>query len=485
MSKKFYDIFPPNLKVRSNDSVAERSVIDNRKKITETKKNKIKIISVFLIIFLVFIFNTFFLKVLIQVWPETDLVEYSDSFVVKLDSLYYDVNEKFIPGELIVVEKEESREFDSSGKEIQEKRAEGFLKVYNNYSENSQTLIAETRFISSDGYLFRAVDRVVVPGTTIVQGKTVPGEASVLVRAVEPGEEYNIEKKSNFSIPGLQGTAMYTSIYAENQEPISGGYIGELPKITEQDVESAREVLLSSLLEKSKEEFTKNNPESFYLEESIILNVVEEFVQPESGENYKSFNYRLKTEVLFHSVKKNIFKEYLEKTILLEAEEKGFKDQFNSELKVWDESLIYEYEITNKDLNNNLIELSLKLSAVVYPDLTLVLSKDRMSQVDIDKYIPILEGYNQINKVEISRSPSWIKKFPSAEKIKIETKFDYFLDLNQSFWYSPIVKWVKKRSNTKDRNNHWSIAQCSFQGKIRRGKWDYGPLSWKNENEQN
>lgn len=440
MSKKFYDIFPPNTNARNNDLFSDRRNIKERKKSMDSKRKKIKIASIFLIVSILFIFNTFFVKAVVQIWPETELIEYNGSAEIKLNSLYYDINNKFFPGEKIVIEKSESKDFSASGKETQERRAEGVLKVYNNYSENSQTLVAETRFISSDGYLFRAVDRVVVPGRKTVQGKTVPGEADVLVRAVESGEEYNIERNSKFSIPGLQGTAMYTSIYAENKEPISGGYIGEQPKITEQDIKSAREFLISSLLDQSKKEFEKNNPQSFFIEDEIQLNVIEEFVHPEAGENYESFNYSLKIETTFYSVKESVFKEYLEKIILNQAEEKGFGSDFSSDLNVWEESLIYEYETTKKDLANDSIEISLKVSAVVYPDLKPILNLNEMSRSNIDEYVLKLESHNHINQVNVSRSPSWINKFPSPEKIKIETKFDYFLDLNESFWYSPIVK---------------------------------------------
>ena len=74
-----------------------------------------------------------------------------------------------------------------------DERATGVIVVYNAYSAAPQRLIKNTRFATEDGKIFRAKDSIVVPGTTIENGKIIPGSVEAIVVADEPGEAYNFQ----------------------------------------------------------------------------------------------------------------------------------------------------------------------------------------------------------------------------------------------------------------------------------------------------
>ena len=66
-------------------------------------------------------------------------------------------------------------------------KARGTLIISNEYSSDTQPLIATTRFETGDGKIFRLAESVTVPGVTIVDGKRQPGIVEAVVIADAPG----------------------------------------------------------------------------------------------------------------------------------------------------------------------------------------------------------------------------------------------------------------------------------------------------------
>ena len=420
MAKKIYDIFPPNSRpemnplseTRKNDSVSSSRPTGSR-----LIKWSLLVISAILTISISGYF--FFLKVDIDIWPETQLVEYSGTIEARSDYLHYDIETGVIPGKLFIIEKEESRTFLASGKEMEEKRAEGTLRVYNRHSGLPQTLVANTRFVSTDGKLFRSTEIVLIPG----KSGSEPGYADVKVRAVEAGPDYNLNEVSKFSIPGLQGTPMYANIYAENREPITGGFIGELPVITASDIEAAREVLLSSLTDSAKKEMIESAPDFMFKEEMIDINVTKEFVRPEVGEKYESFDYLLKIEIRSFAFKTSDIKDFLKDILLSRLNEEEVNLMFSGK-EIWEESLVFDYEADLRGMDDGSISLNITASAIAYPVIREDLIKNEIIGMTIDEARIALVDYNRINRVEITPRPSWLKKIPSSDKIRIDIRFD-------------------------------------------------------------
>lgn len=406
--KKIYDIFPPS---KRKDSVVSHS--------TRTIKSK-KIGVVFGLVVIAFFAFTYFstLKFEINIWPETEKLNYNNT--VKLSTEYLHIEDDIIPAKVFTITKEEKRDFLSSGKSIEEKRAEGVLKVYNDYSEKSQTLIAETRFVSADGKLFRSTEKIVVPG----KSGDVPGVTEVLVRAVEAGEDYNIEKKTNFSIPGLQGTAMFSSIYAENETPITGGFIGEAPKIVEDDVIGAKEILFDSLVAEAKKEVERNFPKFIFDDDLTDIVIIEESVEPEVGENYESFSYDMKIEVSFLGFEEEDMQKFLERSFLAQIKnDTNVIDIAFSPRDIWSESMVYEYSLDSKNISSGEASILINASVLSYFPIREDLLKKEIAGMDLEQAEMMLKDYQNIEKISI-QTKSWMRKVPSADKINIVINFE-------------------------------------------------------------
>lgn len=101
-------------------------------------------------------------------------------------------------------------------------KASGSITVYNNYSASSVKLVANTRFESANGLIFRTPATIVVPG----KSGSAPGTVTVTVVADQAGPSYNIGA-AKFTVPGLKTTpAMYSGIYAQSSAAMSGGFSG-------------------------------------------------------------------------------------------------------------------------------------------------------------------------------------------------------------------------------------------------------------------
>jgi len=133
-----------------------------------------------------------------------------------------------------------------SGSEYTEEKTSGTITVFNAYSKSSQRLIANTRFQTPEGLVYRIQKPLVVPGYTLQNGKIVPGEINTTVYADEAGEKHNIGSAA-FTIPGLKGSPQFDSMYARSDEAFSGGFVGQKAIVSPEIRDAAISELKSEL----------------------------------------------------------------------------------------------------------------------------------------------------------------------------------------------------------------------------------------------
>ncbi len=422
MAKKIYDIYPPHIKKEKESMISSQKNKKNKKNsLSFFSFKKISIFTIVVLLIFVLASHTVFLKAKIVIWPKTTEASYLGEITV--DSSVYSLNLEngVIPAEIFEIREKESRTFNSSGKETEGKKAEGILKVYNNYSFSPQSLVENTRFISADGKLFHSTKRITIPGKKSEGGRVVPGEVEVLVKAAEAGEEYNIERTSKFSVPGLQGTALYTEIYAENIEPITGGHLGELPLITEEDIENAREVLISDLSNKAKSKIKEESAGGFIIENELIRkNVLEESFYPGVGDNSDSFEYSMDISLEVISFKKSDLEESA-RNFLFKKESSENNDIFSGK-EIFSEELMVIFHPELINFREGRAILGIDLTVPVYSEIDKNNFKNNLSGKRIEEVKTVMEEYPQIEDFELSYWPFWINTLPKFNKIEVEIK---------------------------------------------------------------
>ncbi len=184
----------------------------------------------------------------LAVLPRADIrivvkkIEWSFVSPVAVDSALaaLDATLRKIPGQLFSDEKNIELSFPASGKGNVLRKATGVVTIWNTASAAPQPLVATTRLFAPDGKIFRLVNRVVVPGATILDGKLTPASVEAEVAADKAGEAWNIGPVAKFTIPGFAGTPKANMFYAESKTAMAGGFIGETAYPTPDDLTKAK-----------------------------------------------------------------------------------------------------------------------------------------------------------------------------------------------------------------------------------------------------
>ncbi|MEX2014284.1 MAG: hypothetical protein WD896_02930 [Parcubacteria group bacterium] len=179
----------------------------------------------------------------------------------------------------------------ATGEEAVERKASGVIIIFNTSNIN-QRLRATTRFETPEGKVYQVEDAIVIPRKTVVGGVDKPGTLEVRVYAEHPGAEYNIGL-TDFTLPGLKGTSLFSSIYARSKTETTGGFSGMEKIVASEDKARAQAELQTTLVEKLTSEANAQVPEGFILIPSLSSIAFEERPQTnsESGER-AVFNMR-------------------------------------------------------------------------------------------------------------------------------------------------------------------------------------------------
>lgn len=146
-----------------------------------------------------------------------------------------------LPYEIISAQKVASQTVKSSGTKTVTSSASGSITIYNTQSK-AQKLIANTRFATTAGLIFRIHTAVTVPaGST-----SKPGTVKATVYADKPGDAYNVSPTS-FTIPGFAGTPQASEVYGRSTVSMTGGASGTVPVVDAADEAQAVKSLSGAL----------------------------------------------------------------------------------------------------------------------------------------------------------------------------------------------------------------------------------------------
>ena len=164
-----------------------------------------------------------------------------------------------LPFEIITAQKIASQSVKGSGSQAVNASASGTITVYNAQAK-AQTLVANTRFATSAGLIFRIRAAITVPGGTSAK----PGSTTVKVYADKAGSSYNVGPTS-FTVPGFAGTAQETMVYARSISTMAGGASGNVPIVDATLEKQARSALQSALAPDLMESIKAQVPSGYVL----------------------------------------------------------------------------------------------------------------------------------------------------------------------------------------------------------------------------
>lgn len=127
-------------------------------------------------------------------------------------------------------------------------KAGGSIEIYNAYGAFPQRLVAQTRFETKDGKIFRIKSPITVPGAKMSGTKLTPSSIKADVVADLAGEEYLIGP-TFFTITGFKDTPKYAGFYAKSVEPMA---MVESVGLTKEDILENKNELRESLAQELK-----------------------------------------------------------------------------------------------------------------------------------------------------------------------------------------------------------------------------------------
>lgn len=425
MPRKIYDIKPPKVARKAEKQikeffeeeksvrkhVAERKPARGRSKESGNPFLKPVLVASAIVLVIATGFLYFELpRVDVKIWPKIETLSFQQTITADKSVDMVDTTKNVIPAKYLETVKTASEDFSATGNASNEGKASGTITVYNKLDPVSpMTLKAGTRFLSDSSKLFVSVAKIVIPAGKKSGSKITPGSIQVKVEAAEGGDSYNIAP-ANFSVPGLKGSAYYFAIYATSSQAMTGGYSGKVKKVTDDDIQTAKDALVKKLTEQAIADL-KSQISSDYilLDNAVSTETTSASTQTKVGTVTEKFAYQATIKAKTLVFKKSDLEEYAKDYII---------SQMPDGKTLLDGSLKTEYSSTTADVSGGKMTLSFNFSSDIYKNidknsLSLSLLGENSSQ--ISQTIGNNLG-EEVSSVKISFWPFWVSSAPKFQK---------------------------------------------------------------------
>jgi hypothetical protein len=335
--------------------------------------------------------------------------------------------------------------YQATGNEFKGENAHGKITIVND-ADHEWPLVANTRFQTEEGLVFRIKNFVTVPAAREVEEdgskKTVPGTIEVEVFADEVdaygkiiGERGNIGP-SIFFLPGLSGDSQ-KKIHGESKEAFASGKTNVTKLITVQDLEAARAKMASDLnaaaqaelqaFVKEKNDKQKTNLILLTGHDAIRTSEPSIYIPPNlEGAKQESF------EVTGEIVATGVAYSSDELLSILKTELKLKKNPEKNLVYIDEDSLTYR--IIETDPAAKKVKITATIKGIeefeLRPDKEngerlIRKIKDHVVGKNIDESETYIQNLPEIDKVYIESWPAWAPTMPGIpDNIRIQIKRD-------------------------------------------------------------
>ncbi len=399
MRKKVIDIYPPCKEENKKSTCKEKR---------EPKKCKkglfFTIFFIFLALGAYFYYNSY--RTEVKIYLEAEDFQIEEGFLVKSAGVLED---RQVRGVVLRENVSDNRDFPVERMELVEEKTVGEIKVCQEYSDSQVNYVEETRFISEEGKVFFATERVVLPPRNENDGC-----GFVEVIASKPGEEYNIDSDSQFALPGLDGTALYGSVKGVSFDIKKEGTSKEVPYLDESTKRAAKEQMREELFKKGKEALLKEYGEDYFIENDsqYKAEIVKQEIK-EDEENSEKFYFKLEVDVKVMAISKEEVLNFIKEAI---PEGRDWRRE-TQELTVSFSRINFEEGIADAFID---------FSAQIHEEVPKEDWKRKISGLEFEQAKNKLEKEIDAQKIEISTRPFGLSRVSeNPERVEFVLKFDY------------------------------------------------------------
>lgn len=319
----------------------------------------------------------------------------------------------YLPGQVFSVYGNLNVPFEGKGveKEIYSK-ATGTLTLYNYYYLNPQTFVANTRFMSPDGKIFRSLNKIIVPPAKKDKNGNIvdPGIVEVEVIADGVGEEYNIGPSLNWKLPGLKNLPQYDKVYAENKSFMKGGFSGKQFVPEDSDLSEAKKEAYKKLRNNLDSQIYLLNRNQFKIfEDAVFFNPSSQKISSNKDKGFDIF--------ISGSLKEIAFDEnHLQKALF---------DLYNPDKAINWKIEDFKVSYSNRNYNFEKGEMTFEASGSFsyIPDINIAELKKSIVGKKSEEIKEQIFSLPAIDEAKISFWPFWISKAPTnVSSINLEIK---------------------------------------------------------------
>ena len=438
MSKKIYDILPPKLANKVEDTI---KVLDGATKPKRQRRKKVEkplsvqapaldkavkkekrfpvtelLVGCGIIVLLLCAYGFMKLpKADIEIWPKVNALTLSEKITADTKVTTPDLAHNIIPAHYVEVESSDSQAFEATGSASNDGKATGAITVYNKISPATPfTLIKGTHFLSDSGKYFVTAAKVTIP-----QGqKNAPGSVLVQVLAQDSGSDYNIGA-SKFSIPKLNGTSYYYSLYGASTSAMAGGYTGKVKKVTDDNIQGAKDIIAKKVLAKAQDALkSKLAPGDILLDGAMQSSVVGTSADVKADTIADNFNEQATVKVSALVFKKQDLDAFVKNDIAKNV---------SNDKKVLEKSLQVSDVLQTPGVQNGALGINVTISAKTYADINTGDLIDLFSMKSSDQIKQIVDQMygGSISELKINFWPFWVKKAPdNKSRITVNLRFE-------------------------------------------------------------
>ncbi len=308
-----------------------------------------------------------------------------------------------IPGQYFLLTKSGSKTIETAiDAENLPLKTGGSIDIYNAYSSAPQKLVAQTRFETKDGKIFRIQKPVTVPGAKMSGSSLIPSSIKAEVVSDGAGEEYQIGP-SYFTIPGFKDSPKYAGFYAKSTESMIS--IKDSSTVASWQIEKTKQDLQNSL----ENELKNDTINTFKDSDLKLINGASTVKIDEFNAGSQTVSIKITWQAIF-------FREKDFRALVNYAVSNKYPDLKNFN---FEDNITYP-QVTRSDFKKGEMFLTFELDKANALTVDLDGLRQELAGLDENGMRNIISSKNFINSATISLWPFWVKKAPdSSNKINI------------------------------------------------------------------
>lgn len=424
-SEKSHRIFPLKLKFFVSNTFSKLKNLAKLKKPDISLKINFALLCVLIVVLAGLIYGgyryTSSQKAYIKIYTKSEPL--ARSMTIRVDSnSSTDTDEKTLEGTDISTSIFDTKEIETTGEKEKGDYAEGEIVIYNRTEKELKLEKGEKLFYEEgdDEFGFELKNDVTIPPLSYEipadpASTMTPGEAKASVRALEYGDDYNIDKGETLKFDDYDKS----DLIAKSSEGFKGGNTEIVKIVSDEDIAKLKEVVEAALMGQSSQAINDVVPSDYKLINGSITTLLgESELNAEVGDEETKVNIKqaLTVSGLAYSEKKldqlimKVVGDYVPEEYALA----GTKHTLNVEVLGATEDTV---------LSNSAADLQVTVKTSVIPEIDIDSLKESLKGMAVKEVQRELGGMSNITTYEFNLSPivPFKKKVPNdVEKILIE-----------------------------------------------------------------